>query len=126
MARIAGSIRKVILDGVSYVVAGDTNVSEIGSPYENSAIPTSGGNIRKMVKRTEVRENVVLVVDDEEREALRDLAMRLDDFPISYETAEGSVFRTDGWIEFENRETEEKRATVKLFPRVRWDLFSAA
>jgi hypothetical protein len=122
--KAAGSIRKVILDGISYVTAADSNISEIGSAYENSSVPTSGVNMRKMVRRTELRENIVLIVDDQEREALRELSDRLEDIPMSYETAGGSTFRADGWIEFENRETEENRATIKMIPRRGWDLFS--
>lgn len=125
MAKVSGSIRKVSLDGVPYETAPDTNISEIGSRYENSDIPTSGENMRKMVRRTETRENVVLVVDDSEREALRELSERLDDFPMSYETAGGGVFRTVGYIDFENRETEENRATIKMIPRTVWSLFAA-
>lgn len=123
MAVVTGSIRKLTLDGLPFNVAPDTNISEIGSAYENSAVAGSSFNIKKMMKRSETRENVVLLTDSEEREALRELADRTEDFPISYETAEGSTFRTDGWIDFENRETEESRSTIKLFPRTRWRLF---
>jgi hypothetical protein len=77
-----------------------------------------------MVKRVEMRENIILAVDDLEREALKVLSERLDDYPMSYETSGGSIFRAEGWIEFENRETEENRASIKMIPRRGWNLFT--
>lgn len=124
MSDIAGAIRKVTLDGVTYRVFGDANIKEVGSGWENSSVVTSGGTMRKMVKRVEERESVVLVANGQERETLRDLADGLSDFPMSYETASGDVYRAIGFIEFESRETEENRATVKLIPRDKWEFFA--
>ena len=125
MGDVSGSIRKVILDGISFDVMADTNISEVGSKWENEAIPTSGRNIKKMVRRVESREGVTLACNGLERDLLKDLAERTDAFPMSYETAGGDVYRTVGWIEFENRETEENRATIQMHPQDDWDAFVA-
>lgn len=125
MPMVAGAIKKVTLDGVTFTVAGDANITEVGSRYENSVIPTSGDNMRKMVKRAETREGVTLIIGGRDRELLRTLADRTTDFPMSYETAAGDIYRATGWIEFENRETEENRATIKMFPRQEWSAFLA-
>lgn len=122
---IAGSLRKVTLDGITFDAFGDANVKEVGSGWENDAVPTSGRNIKKMTKRAEKREGIVLACNGAEREMLQELAERTSDFPMSYETASGDVFRCIGWIEFESRETEENRATVQLHPRDKWDPFLA-
>ena len=126
MGDIAGSLRKVTLDGITFDVMADTNVSEVGSQWENSAIPTSGRNMKKMVRRPENRESVILACNASERDVLHELAERTVDFPMSYETADGSVYRTVGFIEFETRETEENRATIQMIPRNDWDSFIAA
>lgn len=123
MSDIVGAIRKVTLDGITFNVFGDANIKEVGSGWENSAIPTSGPTLRKMVKRVEERESVVLSANGQERETLRDLADSLNDFPMSYETASGDVYRCTGFIEFESRETEENRATIKMIPRDTWEFF---
>jgi hypothetical protein len=125
MGDVAGSIRKVILDGVTYDVPGDVNITEIGGAYENESIPSSGRNMKKMTKRSENREGVVLLCNGGERELLKELSERTTDFPMSYETAGGDTYTAVGWIEFENRETEENRATVQLHPRGKWDSFLA-
>jgi hypothetical protein len=122
---ITGTIRKVTLDGVTFDVMADTNVTEVGSGWQNEAVPTSGRNLRKMTKRVETREGITLACNGAEREVLKDLADRSADFPMSYETAAGDVYRATGWIEFENRETEESRATIQMLPRNSWDAFLA-
>lgn len=125
---VTGTIKKVTLDGVTYDVPADINISEMGSGFENSLIPTSGRNVLKQVKRAEIREGVVLIVDDLEMDTLKDLAERLKEkassFPMSYQTAAGVTKRATGWIEFANRETEENRAAITLLPEGSWSTFS--
>lgn len=126
MGNVVGSLRKVTLDGTTFDVFSDTNISETGSAYENEGIPTSGRTMRKMTKRIQVRENVVIACNGEEREIIEELADRLDDFPMSYETAGGDVYRTVGFINFDNRETENEKATIKMIPRDKWEPFLSA
>jgi hypothetical protein len=126
MSDTAGTIRKVTLDGISFDAMADTNISEVGSAFANENVPTSGRNLRKMTKRSENREGVVLAANGAEREVLKELAERTTDFPMSYETAGGDVYRATGGIEFENRETEELRASIQMLPRLGWDPFLAA
>lgn len=114
---VTGSIRKVTLNGITFDAMADANFSEIGSQFENEAVPTSGRNLRKMTRRAKNVESVVLACDGSEREIISNLADQVDDFPMSYETASGDVYRATGWIEFENRETEEGRATIQMHPR---------
>jgi hypothetical protein len=124
--RISGSIRKVVLDGIPFEVAADTNITEMGSAYENDGIPSSGGNMRKMTKRVETKEGIVLLVDAAEREILKELADRTTNFPMSRTNAAGDVERATGWIEYENHETEENRSTIKMFPEDKWEPFIAS
>lgn len=125
MPDVAGSIRKVTLDGTTFDVMADANITETGSAWQNEAIPTSGRNLKKMTRRPENREGVVLACNGTERELIKELAERTTDFPMSYETAAGDVYRASGWIEFENRETEESRATIQMHPRSTWESFVA-
>ena len=124
MSDTSGSIRKVTLDGITFDVPADANFKETPSQYETDAIPTSGRNIKKMTKRVRVVDGVSIICNGAERELLKDLAEGHKDIPMSYETAGGDVYRATGWIEFESRETEELKATVKMFPRNnRWEAF---
>lgn len=125
MADVTGTPRKVTLDGVTYDVFADTNIKSIPTSWENTPVPTSGRNMRKMIKRAESREGLVIVANGAEQEALKNLAEGLQDIPMSYETAAGDVYRATGFIEFESHETEENRATVHLHPREDWEPFLA-
>ena len=78
----------------------------------------------KQVKRGETREGVVLIANDQEMDVLTALAEQQTSFPMSYETASGTVKRATGWIEFANRETEENRAAIILLPEGKWSTFS--
>lgn len=126
MAGTAGSIRKVTLDGITFDTLADTNITEMGSQYEVEGIPTSGGNIKKMTRRVETRESVIIACDGAERDILKGLAERIEDYPMSYETAAGDVYRSPGYIEFVSRETEENRAEITMIPRETWDSFLAS
>lgn len=125
MADVTGTLRKVTLDGVTYDVFADSNIKATPSSHENTAIPTSGRPMRKMVARVESREGLTLVANGAEQEALKALAERLGDYPMSYVTASGDVYRANGFIEFESHETEENRASVMLHPRQGWSPFLA-
>ena len=122
---VAGSIRKLTLDGQTFDVLHDANFNEVGSAYENTAIPTSGGVIRKMQKRVQTVESVIVKANGAERDTLKAGADKPGDIPMAYTTAAGDTYRCTGFYEFVKRETEENRAELKLFPRTEWKSFLA-
>lgn len=126
MSDLAGTPLKLVLDGVSFDVMADANFSEAGSHWENTSVATSGRNVRKMTRRPEMRENVVVACNGAERTLLKEFAERTEDFSMSYTTAGGDVYSAVGWIEFATRETEENRATLQLHPRNGWEEFVAS
>ena len=125
MGNVTGTPRKVVLDGITFDVFADANITEIGSAYENENIPTSGKNMLKKIRRSQNRESVVVAANGAERDVLRTLSERTIPFSISYELASGDIYRATGFIEFENRETEENRATIQLLPENEWTAFLA-
>ncbi len=125
MADVTGTLRKVTLAGITYDVFADSNVKSTPSSHENTAIPTSGRNMRKMVARVQSREGLTLVANGAEQEALKALSQNTEDITMSYETAAGDVFRATGFIEFESHETEENRASITMHPRQDWSSFLA-
>ncbi len=124
MARkIAGSNRKFTIEGITYNIAADANFTETFAEYENSMIASSGGAMRKMIKRVPTREGIVLLTEALEREQLKSFAEQLDDLKFSYTNAAGDTYRAEGTIEVENNETEENRTTIQAIPRNGWTLF---
>lgn len=112
----SGTPRKLALDGVSYVVAADVNITLNLSPFEIEGVPTSGRTMIKRTVRTQTAESIVIVATPTEQEQLRELSERLDVFPATITMADGAVWRTTGNINFESVESEENRATITIIP----------
>jgi hypothetical protein len=121
---LVGSLRKITLDGVTYNVHATSGFSGPGSLYENTSIPTSGQNMRKMVKRANVKEKIELICNAIEADDLKTLSESTGDITMAIETAAGDVYRTTGWIAYEGFESEEGKVTLNLHPRTDWTLFA--
>lgn len=123
---LTGSIKKVTLDGVTFDAAADADFSQVRGQYTNEAVATSGRNMRKMQKRVETAEGVDLITNGAEFDQLKGLSERTTDFPMSYTTAAGDVYRATGWIDLEKRQTMEGKTAIKMFPRGTWEPFLAS
>ena len=75
---ITGTPRKVTLDGITFDVMADTNISEMGSRFENEPVPTSGRTIKKMTRRSQGAESVTLACNGDERTVLKELDERTE------------------------------------------------
>jgi hypothetical protein len=129
MSNISGTVLKVTLDGVSYGTPMDINVTFNYSKFENENIPVSGGdNMHKKVLRSPDMEGINITGDELIQERLTKLADRTKPFPFSITLASGSTFKSEGFINVENFETETNKATVKFMPKRSidaWTLFAA-
>jgi hypothetical protein len=79
-----------------------------------------------MTKQSQEVESVTLKVNADELEQLRNAAKSKDELNLAYETVEGSVYRGQGFIDFDGRQTASGKVEVKLFPRNGWTPFIAA
>jgi hypothetical protein len=120
-----GSLRKVTLDGITFDTAADADVSQIRGQFTNSGTPSSGRNMKKSEKRVEEVSGVDLLTNAEEFETLKALSERTKDFPMSYTTAAGDVYRASGFIDLEKRQTQDGKTTIKMIPRFQWEVFVA-
>lgn len=125
MGDVAGTIRKLMVNGISFDVMADADITEVGSQYLNESIPSSGRNMRKMTKRPQTREGLVIACNPAEQAILKGFADDIATIPLSYTRADGSKFRAPGWIEFESVTTMENRGTIKLYEQTDWELFVA-
>ena len=124
---IVGTPRKITIDGITFDVMRDANFSEMGSANEKEAIATSGRTLQKITKRSKSVESITIACNGFEKDVLEELDARLENFPMSYVTAGGDVYRTVGFIWFENRETETNAATIQMHPAEdnKWESFIA-
>jgi len=122
---VSGSVRKFTVEGISFRVAADANLSRRPIAVENSMVPTSGKSMQKKVKMVPVLESVVLIVNAEEMESLKSFAEGLDVIKVTYQTAAGDEYRCTGQINVEAHETEENRANCTVHPEEDWTPFLA-
>ena len=128
MANNSGTIRKLVLNGVSYDVPADINITINLSSFEIEGIPTSGRTMHKMTRRVPTMEGVVLITNPSEADTLKNLAEGLADITMSVELAGGDTYKATGKINYENFETEENRSSLTLIPgktKNAWTLFKA-
>lgn len=114
---IAGSILKLAINGISFRVAADSNVSMPPSEFENSNIPTSGDNMQKMTKRARDLDGIVITANSDELETLSSLADSMTQLTLSVTNAAGDTLRNTGKINLDTHESEENRVTVKMLPK---------
>lgn len=122
---VSGSLRKVTIAGPTYNAFGDVNISKTGSRFEIEHIPTSGNSVKKMTKRVEVIENVVLDLDATQREDVKAVSERTDFYTMSIELANGDVYTATGSINYDTFESEENRSAVSMMAQNGWTLFAA-
>ncbi len=122
----SGSPRKLTLDGVTFGVAGDADITINLSKYTTEGIASSGAPMYKKTKRVPTIDTIAVLADSQEQQVLRELAERITTFPMSLTLADNSVYRNTGQINFENVTTADNRATIQLIPENDWTLAASA
>ncbi len=119
-----GSIRKVLIDGFSFNAAADANFAKTPQ-IEKEAIRHSGGNATKVTLASGNVESMKLICTPVEYSILEGKAEDNSGFSMSYEMADGSVWRTSGAIVLGNFESEEHSVEITMIPSTgKWDLFA--
>ena len=113
---VSGSLGVIRLDGIKFTPAADINVTEINGKFEIEMLPGVGQNMKKMTRRVQTREGVVLLTNAADNDLLIELANRVNNFSMSYESADGTVHTSFGCITYEGRETDSNRTTIQMLP----------
>jgi hypothetical protein len=120
-----GTVRKVVLDGRTFDVPLDVDVTFNYSQYTVEGVATTGRTLQKRTKRVQTIEGLVIACSAAEMVALADMADSLADKTMSIELADGSVFKSSGQINFENYTTADGKANIQLIPTNAWAPFLA-
>lgn len=121
---VTGTPRSFSLEGISFDVAGDANISLVPI-YENSKIPTSGKAMSKKVKRVPRAESLVLIMTWAEYIVVERLNESNEDLKFSIEFADGTFAKTEGTFDIESFESEEGRLTISIDPSLKWTFYPA-
>lgn len=120
-----GTLRNVMIEGITYLAAADVAASQILSKYEKAMIPTSGRAVMQMIKRIPTTESIVIITTPAEAEQIKNFANSTELLNMSYTESDGSVNSARGTINLENRETDTGRTTISMLPEDDWVLFAA-
>ncbi|MCK5219321.1 hypothetical protein KAR10_07360, partial [bacterium] len=104
---VAGSIRKLTLDGVTFLMAGDADINTKFSDYESEVIATSGEGKRKMVKRPQIADGVDVTVNAAEKVLLIALANRTDSYTLAYNDASNDLYTSEGGISIDDSSSQD-------------------
>lgn len=121
MGNNVGTLRKAVLQGVTYDVFGDANITFNRSGFEIEGQATTGDTLMKMTKRVRTIEGLDLSTTPEEMEALKTLSESLADITMSVVLADGSTYKATGRVNFESYESETGKSSVMLIPVRDWN-----
>lgn len=122
---VSGSIRKCLINGLSFNAAADANFAKTPK-VEKEAVRHSGGNMVKVTLASGNVEGAKMICTPVEYDTLDGFADDLESFSMSYEMADGSVWRTTGQISLDNYESEEHSVEITMIPEAgTWELFAA-
>jgi hypothetical protein len=116
MGKTSGSLRSVVIDGISYSFPADADVSMKFSSFETEGLATSGDTMYKMTISNPMQESVPLTVNADEIETLRAAAAKTSDYSMSLAMADGVEYKAQGRINLKERSSADGRVEVDLIP----------
>jgi len=125
MGRNVGTLRKVVIDGVTYDVFADCNISFNRTDFEIEGQATTGKTLFKMKRRIQNIEGLDLATTPAEMETLKSKSDSLADKTLAVTLADGSTYRSTGRVHYDKYESETGKSTVKLIPSGTWTPFLA-
>jgi hypothetical protein len=111
-----GTVNRIAINGPSYDVPADINITFNRSGFTIEGIPTNGKTVMKYQRRVQTMESIPLMTSPAEMETLNNVAETLADVTLMVELADGSSYRSTGRVNFENYESEEGRSTITIIP----------
>jgi hypothetical protein len=120
-----GTIKKLVIDGVTYDVSADAKASFNPSQYETEGQATTGETMFKMTKRVQTMEGVETMMTPKQLESLRAKVDSLADLTLAITLIDGTTYRGSGRVKLDKWESDTGKATIDLIPRAPWTPFLA-
>jgi len=113
---VSGTPAKFTVEGIAFNLAADVDIEDVFVEWENSAIPTSGNPMRKMVKRTADQNGLIVMTNADERKSLKFFAESTSSLQLAVTNRAGDTTRCLGILEIPNNQTAENRTTLNAIP----------
>lgn len=116
----SGTPRSVKINGISYRVAADADLSQLVSNCEVESIATSGAPMYKYTKRNEDIESIDLIVNADERVVLKGVAEGLDSVTLAFTTSARDTYDGNGRISLDAHTHADNKMPIKMLPEDGW------
>jgi len=120
---ITGTPKRIILDGVTYSCKADAAPTKQSRTKNEPYRHTGGVGLKQTLQIPHVKA-FSIEATSAQFEELEDLAARQQPFPMSFELADGSVYRSAGTINLGDHAMTENKVDVEMFPVDEWALFA--
>jgi len=117
-----GTIKKVLIDGISYNAKADIDATK-KPRKEKEGIATSGKTFQKFTAIPADLESITLTTSPQQHGRLETLHDDGNVFPMSVTLADNSVYRCVGFINVEGRSTAEGTTTLTMTAEDEWTPF---
>lgn len=117
---MAGSMKKLTINGISFDCVGDADWTEVFSNFTNSVMPTTGGGV--IVQELRVREvsGVQISLQHGDRSLLKAIIEEGLIVEMSYQNRDGDRYSGRGTVNTDGRTTMKGIATLTLLPIGDW------
>lgn len=122
---ISGSLQKLIVNGVTYRIHGDSDSTNKIGKYENEAMATTGDNIIKKTIRAQIKEGIDVACNRAEMEILKSVSDSTDEVPLVLVYADGSKDIGSGTINLGDWSSMDNKASISLIPKNEFEAFTA-
>lgn len=113
---IVGTPIKLTLDGNLFNPAADSAPKDGKPKFETSAEVSVGRTFFKKVLQNQSVESFGVRVTGNQLELLKELAKRLEPFPMSYINAAEDTYKAQGMIHYEPRDSQSGVVDIVLLP----------
>lgn len=109
-----GTLESVKIFGVTYNVMAEADATFMGGVNEVTPIAHTGGSSPKRVRRTDSITGIILHVNEDENDQLKQSNDSGEIGSLSIETSDGKIYRSQGFISHNGYTNQENAATVDL------------
>lgn len=117
---MAGTMKKLTLNGVSFDCVSDADWTEVFAGFTNSIMQTSGGGVVVQESRTREVSGVQISLQSGDRSILKSIIEEGLVIDMSYVNRDGDRYSGRGTVNTDGRTTMKNIATLTLLPIGDW------
>ena len=114
--QISGSTRKLSLNGVTYGVAADADISSKLSKFAKEVMQTSGEPMIKYTLQNQEKTGFDVLANGDQKEELQEFAESFDLITVVYADRAGNEYHCKGTIMVGDSTSQDNKVPISVFP----------